>query len=237
MPKEQAFYDAGYWLFVVNVGKINGEYTHQEEKALNLKRWFFLFWTTLLIGAVGAVATGMGLLLNDQKVDILGLSEVGFNVFSMSLVGMTISIISQMGFFAYLTVNYFANGFFRRKSTWNFVQLFAILVALFELGFLRYLRAEADQWLPYYDISVVLLLVSLAVAYWKSKMTNKSAFIPTLFFMTTLTTLEAVPALQQNNNTTILFMMLPLFICNAYQILMLHRLVKSRREPSAAVAK
>jgi len=46
--------------------------------------------------------------------------------------------------------------------------------------------------------------------------------------MVAVTVLEAWPSLNtEGGASAVIFMMVPLFACNAYQILMLHRLVKT----------
>jgi KinB signaling pathway activation protein len=73
----------------------------------------------------------------------------------------------------------------------------------------------------------VLLVGSLIVSYIKMKETNKGAFIPALFFMIVVTIVEWVPALRQNDLSWLILMLVPLFICNAYQLLTLHKILKS----------
>ena len=52
-------------------------------------------------------------------------------------VGFIFSVISQMGFFAYLTIHRFGLGMFRSPSLWNIVQLFFIAFVLFDFVYLR----------------------------------------------------------------------------------------------------
>jgi KinB signaling pathway activation protein len=63
------------------------------------------------------------------------------------------------------------------------------------------------------------------VAYIKSKETNKKAFVPALFFMVVVTILEWVPALRINDTDWLYLMVIPLLLCNSYQLLVLHRLI------------
>ena len=60
-------------------------------------------------------------------------------------------------------------------------------------------------------------------------MTNRNAFIPTLFFMCAVSVLEAVPALKLDNAASSLFMLAPLFVCNAWQILILHKILDNKK--------
>ena len=52
--------------------------------------------------------------------------------------GFLFSVISQMGFFAYLTVHRFGLGIFKSVSLWNAVQVVLILFVLFDFVYLRY---------------------------------------------------------------------------------------------------
>ncbi len=65
---------------------------------MTIRKWFYLFWTTLLVGAVTAIVTGLVLQFSDQQV-ALGGKEIGFSMLTMFLGGATISVLSQMGFF------------------------------------------------------------------------------------------------------------------------------------------
>ncbi|KHF28867.1 hypothetical protein LR68_02251 [Anoxybacillus sp. BCO1] len=56
--------------------------------------------------------------------------------------------------------------------------------------------------------------------------TNKEAFIPALFFMVVVTVIEWFPVLRINEENWLYLMLFPLLICNAYQLLMLHRLLR-----------
>lgn len=197
---------------------------------MTLRKWFHLFWTTLVLGIV--VSTGVGLILqfSDKEFSVMGLSAVGFNLVNMILGGATISVLSQMGFFAYLIVRFIAVGIIRSKTVWDLLQLAVVIVVLFDLVYLRKTNFNtSESLLGYFIMPTCVLVISLAVSYWKVKMTNKNAFIPTLFFMTAVTVLEAVPALKLDNSASSLFMLAPLFVCNAWQILTLHKILDNKK--------
>ncbi|MGO4499956.1 KinB-signaling pathway activation protein [Paenibacillus sp. 2RAB27] len=197
---------------------------------MTLRKWFHLFWTTLVLGIV--VSTGVGLILqfSDKEFSVMGLSAVGFNLINMILGGATISVLSQMGFFAYLIVRFIAVGIIRSKTVWDLLQLAVVIVVLFDLVYLRKTNFNSSEsLLGYFILPVCVLVISLAVSYWKVKMTNRNAFIPTLFFMTAVTVLEAVPALKLDNSASSLFMLAPLFVCNAWQILTLHKILDNKK--------
>jgi KinB signaling pathway activation protein len=135
-----------------------------------------------------------------------------------------------MGFFAYLTVNQFGKGVFR--SLWIPVQLFLLAFTLFDLVYFRYQAAEEASLWPFILTALGLFILSLLVAWVKAKETNNHAFIPALFFMVVVTTVEWVPALRADGNDYVWLMIIPLFVCNAYQLLLLHRLTNDQKQPA-----
>lgn len=197
---------------------------------MTLRKWFHLFWTTLVLGVI--VSTGIGLILqfSDKEFSVMGLSAVGFNLVNMILGGATISVLSQMGFFAYLIVRFIAVGIIRSKTVWDLLQLACVIVVLFDLVYLRKTNFDSSESLiGYFVLPAIVLVISLGVSYWKVKLTNMNAFIPTLFFMSAVTILEAVPALKLDNSASSLFMLAPLFVCNAWQILTLHKILGDKK--------
>lgn len=189
---------------------------------VNLRKIMWLFWTTLWIGAGAGLIIGLLIAIGDAEFRSLKPLEIGYNLLVMALAGMMFSILSQMVFFAYMTLNYIARDMFRKPSTWVLIQLFFILTVPFEIYFFIW----QDSLLSFILGAGAVLLVSLAVAYWKVKLTNPTAFVPTLFFMSVATLLETAIALKVNNTDAALLMAAPLLACNAWQILQLHKLVK-----------
>ncbi|MFD0590822.1 KinB-signaling pathway activation protein [Paenibacillus sp. GCM10027627] len=201
---------------------------------MNLRKWFFLFWSTMAIGALVCVLCGLVMLLTDQEFGFLGMEATGFNAMTMAISGLMIGAFSQMGFFAYLTLNYIALSVFRKKYLWNALQGYTTLFAVFGLGYVLY-EEKTNNWF-FWVLPLILLVASLLVTWLKVKQTNKTAFIPTMFLMFVVTFVEAWPALQGDTNVAaIVFMMVPLFVCNAYQNMMMHRLLKRETAGSAAV--
>lgn len=197
---------------------------------MTLRKWFHLFWTTLLLGMIVSLGIGLILQYSDREFSVMGLSAVGFNVLNMLLGGATISVLSQMGFFAYLIVRFIAAGIIRSKTVWDLLQLAVVIVVLFDLVYLRMTNFEGTgSVLSYFVLPAIILVISIAVSYWKVKMTNRNAFIPTLFFMCAVSVLEAVPALKLDNAASSLFMLAPLLVCNAWQILILHKVLDNKK--------
>ncbi|MDX8291914.1 KinB-signaling pathway activation protein [Metabacillus indicus] len=200
---------------------------------MNSRNWVRLFLSTLLVGGITTSITGFALRWGDYKEFFLSFDIVEILSILLWLVGVgfIFSIISQMGFFAYLTIHRFGLGIFRTAALWNAIQIVLILFVIFDLVYFRYqlFAAEGDSVVPYLMVAFFLLLFSAAVAYIKMKQTNKMAFIPALFFMTVVTTVEWVPALRVNEGDWLYLMLIPLLICNAYQLLLLSKLSQPKK--------
>jgi len=196
---------------------------------VNSRKWVRLFFTTLFLGGISTVIIGFVLewdkyvkfFQNFDGKEILAVS------FWLMGVGFIFSVISQMGFFAYLTIHRFGLGMFRSPSLWNAVQLFFIAFVLFDFVYLRSVLIANGEVSLGNNILVagVLFVFGAIVAYIKSKETNRKAFVPALFFMVVVTILEWVPALRINDTDWLYLMVIPLLLCNAYQLLILHRLI------------
>ncbi|MCI0767168.1 KinB-signaling pathway activation protein [Bacillus sp. TL12] len=206
---------------------------------MNSRKWVRLFLTTLLLGGMSTIL--IGFILGWDKYAKFFQNFDGKEILMISFwllgVGFIFSVISQMGFFAYLTVHRFGLGMFRSSSLWNAVQLFFIAFVLFDFVYLRSVLVANGEVSFGNNILVagILFLFGVIVAYIKSKETNKKAFIPALFFMVVVTILEWVPALRINDTDWLYLMVIPLLLCNAYQLLILHRLIgKQRRSKSAS---
>lgn len=186
-----------------------------------------LFLSTLLVGGVITGIIGFIVRWNEFQTyftdfDIIKILSTLFWLFG---VGLIFSLISQMGFFAYLTIHRFGLGVCKSAKLWNAVQVILILFVLFDLIYLRYSAfANGESITPYLIDAIIIFIVGLVVAYFKAKQTNQGAFIPALFFMTVVTIIEWVPVLQVNEDSWLYLMLFPLLVCNTYQILILHKL-------------
>lgn len=194
--------------------------------------WVRLFLSTLLIGGVVTVFLGFILKWNKYKelfvtMDFVQIISVAFWLFGL---GCIFSIISQMGFFAYLTVHRFGLGIFRTATLWNSAQIILILFVFFDLVYLRHkLFAEDGESVTLYILlAVAIFLVGCIIAYVKRVQTNKAAFVPALFFMFVVTTIEWFPALRVNEQNWLYLMLIPLLVCNAYQLLILPKLTSGK---------
>ncbi|RBW67795.1 KinB-signaling pathway activation protein [Bacillus taeanensis] len=189
---------------------------------MNFRKWVYLFFSTLALGGLSGMITGLVIKgdLNQGIVPLLGLAVWFLGV------AIIFSLISQMGFFAYLTIHRFGLGIFKSVKLWNAVQLVLVAFVLFDLVFFRYTAfAKAEETIfSYLVLPFLLLILGLIVAFIKQKQTNKQAFVPALFFMTVVTTLELFPVLRANDSKWVWIMFVPLIVSNIWQMLTLHKL-------------
>ncbi|MDT0126424.1 KinB-signaling pathway activation protein [Paenibacillus sp. RRE4] len=201
---------------------------------MNLRRWFFLFWTALLIGAAGALGTGLIMMLvNGEKMN--GIADFMLYLLILFGSGVMISVYSQMGFFAYLILNYMGKGVFPRRG-WQIVQVVLTVLALLDLMFLRLFVGGGRERISDIVLGLIILATAIVTAYVKVKQTHISALVPTLFFMIAVTAVETIGVLRIDVNAATVFIVIPLLLCNAYQMLILHKLVDSSKEAAVTPA-
>ncbi|WP_339305458.1 KinB-signaling pathway activation protein [Paenibacillus sp. FSL R5-0519] len=199
---------------------------------MNLRKWFFLFWTALLIGAAGALGTGLIMMLvNGEKTN--GLNDFLLYLLILFGSGVMISVYSQMGFFAYLILNYMGKGVFPKRS-WQIVQIVLTVLALLDVMFLRLFVGGDRERMSDIVLGIIILAAAIVTAYVKVKLTHLSALVPTLFFMIAVTIVETIGVLRIDVNAATIFIVVPLLLCNAYQMLILHRLVDVSAKPSVS---
>ncbi len=180
-----------------------------------------------MIGACGAVIAGLALQTVNGAIHFKSTADTLIYPLILLGYGMLVSVYAQLGFFAYLILNYTGIGVFPRR-VWQYVQIGLSVLALLELIFLRTFvgsgRNVSSDWL----LGIGILLTAIIVAYFKVRSTNLSAWIPTFFFMTAITIVEIIGVLQIGVDSATVFIVIPLIACNAFQILMLHRILKPR---------
>lgn len=184
----------------------------------------FLFKTSI-IGAVAGLVISI-LVQFDVYTAYLdpfnGWEIIGLTIFNIGL-GLTFAVLSMTGFFAYLFIHRYGISLFR--SFWPMVQILLIAFVLFDLIYFPYQATKGEVSVFWYVFMALALFVyGWIVAKKKVKETNKSALIPTLFFMIVITTVEWVPGLQAEGTLYAWLMIAPLLACNTYQILVLHRI-------------
>lgn len=197
-----------------------------------LKKMLYLFWTTTVFGIGSGVATWAILKWIDPKFIFIDTEFSKYELSSLILGILTITFISIIGFIAFLFGRFYILGILRnRQKVWTGIQIFFIVLTLFDLFFIRFKKFAGDNdnifsylWLP-----ILILAVGIVITIWKVKLTNKHAIVPTLFFMIVITVLETMPSLSVNRMEYILYMLVPLVVCNAWQILTLHKLVPEKK--------
>lgn len=194
---------------------------------MNSRKVVYLFFSTLLIGSLSG--TLVGFILDYQVYIEDTFLNLIFGLIWLMGISAAFSLISQMGFFAYLTVHRFGLGLFKSQKLWNAVQIIIIVFVIFDLIYFRFLAfAEPGETIfGYFLMPLLLLVYGLIIAYIKAKDTNKGAFVPALFFIVVITTIEWVPALTVNDTKWLWLYVTPLIVANTWQLLVLHRLTRA----------
>jgi len=179
----------------------------------------FFFKTFLIGGLIGFIGSffikysDYGMVLNpfDGK-ELLGVAlyYLGF--------AFVYTVVAQTGFFAYLFIHRYGQSIFR--SFWSTVQILLILFALFDLVYFTSDKLSLGFKLVF---TATILIFGLIIAFLKVKETNKVAFIPALFFMIVISSLELSLVLRTADVSSILLMLVPVLGVNAYQLLTLQK--------------
>lgn len=189
---------------------------------MTFRKWTYLFFTTLAVG--GVVGTVAGLFMNWGKLSEGSVWNTFFGGVVLFGLACTFSLISQMGFFAYLSIHRFGLGIFKSPQLWGGVLFVFVVFTLFDLFYLRYEPGE-NVW-SHLAYPLFLLFAGLVTAYAKRRATNRHAFMPTLFLMVVVTTIEWIPVLRTDDPRWMWPVLFTLLASNAWQVLILHRLVK-----------
>ncbi|MFC4559625.1 KinB-signaling pathway activation protein [Virgibacillus kekensis] len=196
---------------------------------MNSRKWVGLFIKTLIIGAITGLITSFFIeaALYSKYLAPLNFGELAGLVIYFVGLGLLFSVISQTGFFVYLFINQFGLGLFR--SFWPTVQVLLIAFVVFDLVYFPYQAADGSIsifWLIL--MSLAILGYGWAIAEIKARQTNRRAFVPALFLMVVMTTIEWVPGLRTSGTDYAWLMIIPLLACNTYQLLMLHRITRNK---------
>jgi KinB signaling pathway activation protein len=190
---------------------------------VTIRNWIRLFFSTLMVGGLVTGISGLILRWNEfepwfKDFDIGKIVSV---FFWLVVVGFTFSVISQMGFFAYLTVHQFGLGMFR--SFWTTVQIVITAFVLFDLIYFRFdgFTADGEIMFSYLFLFLLIVIAGVVVAFMKNKQSGQNTFVSAMFFMVVVTVLEWLPVLQANESKWLFLMLFALLACNAYQLLML----------------
>ncbi len=193
-----------------------------------MKSWITLFWKTLLVGAIVGLITGFLQQLNNGGIDFKSFKDLLLFIVILLGYGIMVSVYSQLGFFAYMILNYTAIGVIKMK-TWQYIQLILAVLALLEVMFFRTFVDGADKQQSDLLVGILILVVAVIVAFFKVRATNSNAWIPTIFFMIAATIVELIGGLKIGDTNATVFILIPLLACNAYQILILHKILKPKK--------
>lgn len=196
---------------------------------MTIRNWVKFFFKALLIG--GGVTGVLGIFIRWNDVFSHTVADGAWGEFLagfvwMVIIGLTMSIISQLCFFAYLTVHQIGMNIFRTLRLWNWIQVLIIVVVVLDLIVFRFApnaETTGQVWL-YGVLLAILLITAFVTAYFKAKWTNKDTFISALFFMIVITTVEWLPALmvdEGNIDSWVTLLLFPFLAVNAYQLLVL----------------
>ncbi|MEI5909234.1 KinB-signaling pathway activation protein [Bacillus spongiae] len=192
---------------------------------MTIRNWIKFFFSTLVVG--GVVTGILGFIIRWDEFSNwfydMDFSQIIPAFIWLVGVGFTFSVISQMGFFAYLTIHQFGVSFFRSSSLWNSVQLVIIALVLFDLIYFRFQKfaAAGESLVSYVLLAIGLLGYGVIVALIKSRQSKSNTFVSALFFMIVVTVLEWLPVLTTNEKSWLYLMLFTLLACNTYQLLML----------------
>jgi len=196
---------------------------------VTIRNWFKFFLNAMLIGGIITGVLGLFIRWDDAFAKYFETGQWGefFAAFAFMIVmGFTISVITQMGFFAYLTIHQMGVNIFKTLTLWNWVQLLIIAIVIFDLIVFRFkpnAETTGQVWL-YAILLAVLILTAVVVAIVKANMTKKHALISALFFMIVVSTIEWLPVLMVNADNVdswVTLLLFPILAVNAYQLLAL----------------
>ncbi len=184
-----------------------------------------IFVNTLLLGGFSTMIVGAIYIISQQGSfsPREAIASFGF--------GLLFGTMSQMAFFAYLSIHRFGLGFFRSPKLWNVIQLIVLVLLLLNILFPENLfKGVQVSDRNFILLSIFLVAISIVISFIKSRQSNyQIAFIPTIFFMVAATFIEWLPALKLNDGGWAIFMLIPLLICNSFQILILPRYLEQSR--------
>ncbi|HWK21433.1 MAG TPA: KinB-signaling pathway activation protein [Ureibacillus sp.] len=216
---------------------------------MTIRNWVKFFLMCMLIGGVVTGIAGIIVRWNFFQ-PYLADGQIGEFLAAfgwMILLGCTMSVIAQAGFFAYLTLHQVGVGIFRTLTLWNWVQMLLVAVLVVDLVVFRFAPSaeSTNDWVFYIGLLIFLVFAAIATAIKKVQLTGKKhVLVSSIFFMIVITSLEWIIALmgrQGNIDTYVALLLFPLIAVNAYQLLLLpkynsksdadrKRLVERRKE-------
>jgi len=196
---------------------------------VTIKNWFKFFMMCLIIGGSTTAVASLFIRWNFFW-PFLANGEIGEFLAAfvwMVVLGFTMSVIAQAGFFAYLTLHQVGVGLFKTLTLWNWVQLVLIFIVIIDMIIFLFApdANSLTDWLFYGAMLAILIGAAIWTGLKKVKMTGKKhILISAVFFMIVITSLEWIIALMGQDDDIKIYVALllfPLISVNAYQLLML----------------
>ena len=78
-----------------------------------------------------------------------------------------------------------------------------------------------DQILSFIWLPIVVIIFAIITSNAKNKQSKKNLWIPSMFFMIVMTTVELIPFLRVEDTSWIYLTIFGLLLCNAYQLITL----------------
>ncbi|WP_397536547.1 KinB-signaling pathway activation protein [Rummeliibacillus pycnus] len=195
---------------------------------MTIRNWFKFAFRALIIGGVVTGLMSIIVRWGDFYAQHFSNGEWGEafgGLLWFVFLGFTMSMICQMGYFAYLTVHQIGVNICRSLTLWNWIQILLIIVAVIDVILFRFkpYAHSANDWLLYIGLLVVLIIAASLTAIKKVKMTGKKhILISSLFFMIFVSVIEWLIALwvrSSGGNEYITILLFPIIAVNAFQLL------------------
>lgn len=189
---------------------------------MTLKYLIQFYRNTLLIGVVVTYLSSL-IFGYDKVTKYLFAGDIG-NFIAASVwfivVGLLVATVSQLAYFIYLFINQLGIGIFGK--IWPHVQIVVTIFAIFDLVYFRFLRfGGTDQILSFIWLPIVVIVFATITSNLKNKQSKKNLWIPSMFFMIVMTTVELIPFLRVEDTSWIYLTIFGLLLCNVYQLITL----------------
>src|SRR5699024_6606038 len=180
---------------------------------LNSRKLVSMFFKTLFIGGLAGFVASFFVNWQDYSAYLSPFD--GFNLLGVALFylgyALVFTVIAQTGSFAYLFIHRFGQGFFKTFSP--LVQRLLMLFALFDMIFFTSYDISA-----LFLLSLVIIIVMFAyiVSTIKVEQLKYSSFIPAMFLMIVVSSLELSLVLRAGVVKFMILMLVPVLVGNAY---------------------
>ena len=189
---------------------------------MTLKYLIQFYRNTLLIGVIVTYISSL-IFGYDKVTKYLVAGEVGEFVAAsiwFVVVGLLVATINQLAYFIYWFINQLGIGIFGK--IWPHVQIVVTVFTIFDLVYFRFLRfGGTDQIISFIWLPIVVIIFAIITSNIKNKQSKKNLWIPSMFFMIVMTTVELIPFLRVEDTSWIYLTIFGLLLCNSYQLIML----------------